>query len=401
MTNLARSAWLASSVAIMPALGHAQPVKIGVISDMSGPYADNVGPGQVLAVRMAVTDFGATVLGRPIEVTAADDQNNSNTGVAIIRRWLDVDGVNALVEGSISSITLAAATLVHDKDRVLLISGSGSEELTGKACTTTSFQFTYDTYSLPKAVVARSVADGLKTWFVIGVDYAYGRSLLDSTKRFVEQAGGKVVGSSLFPLNSGDFSSYLLAAQASGAQAVALATGGSDWINLAKQAQEFGLSRNGQTVISLATGSPDVTAAGLTAVGGMLLATPFYWDANDATRAWSRRFMAANQGRAPTFQQAGSYSATLHYLKAVQAAGTTDGSKVAASMRAMPVDDFEIKNAPIRVDGQVMRPMYLARVKMPAASKGVTDIYDIIGDIPADQAWKPLAEGGCKLEPPN
>ena len=383
-----------------PMAGHGQstaPVKIGVLSDMSGPYADNVGPGQALAVRMAVADFGGTVLGRPLEVLVADDQNNSNVGVGIIRRWLDVDNVSALVEGSISSITLAATRLVNDKDRVLLISGSGSEELTGKACTPTSFQFTYDTYSLPKAVVTRSTADGLKTWFVIGVDYAYGQSLLQTTRRFVEQGGGKVIGSAMFPLNSGDFSSYLLAAQASGASAVAFATGGSDWINVVKQSREFELAKAGQVMVSLATGSPDVTAAGLQAAGGMLLATPFYWDATDESRAWSKRFMAANGGRAPTFQQAGSYSATLHYLKAVQSAGTLEGSKVAAAMHAMPVDDFEIKQAPIRADGQVMRPMYLARVKTPATSKGVTDIYDIIGEIPAEQVWRPLAESGCKL----
>ena len=372
------------------------PVKIGVISDMSGPYADNVGPGQALAVRMAVADFGGKVLGRPIEVLVADDQNNSNVGVGIIRRWLDVENISALVEGSISSITLAAAGLVNEKDRVLLISGSGSEDLTGKSCTPTSFQFTYDTYSLPKAVVTRSMTDGLKTWFVIGVDYAYGRSLLETTRRFVEQGGGKVVGSAMFPLNSGDFSSYLLAAQASGANAVAFATGGSDWINVVKQSREFELAKTGQVMVSLATGSPDVTAAGLQAAGGMLLATPFYWDANDESRAWSKRFMAANAGRPPTFQQAGSYSATLHYLKGVQSAGTLEGSKVAAAMRAMPVDDFEIKQAPIRADGQVMRPMYLARVKTPATSKGVTDIYEIIGEIPADQVWRPAAEGGCK-----
>ena len=386
-----------------PSVGQtaAAPVKIGVISDMSGPYADNVGPGQTLAVRMAVEDFGGKVLGRGIEVIAADDQNNSNTGINIIRRWLDSDNVDAIVEGSISSITLAAAGLVRDKNRVLLISGSGSEDLTGKSCTPNSFQFGFDTYSLPKAVVARSVANGLTKWFVIGVDYAYGHSLLDSTTKFVEQAGGHVVGSAMFPLNSGDFSSYLLAARASGADAVALATGGSDWINLAKQAQEFGLAQNHQTVVSLATGSPDVTAAGLPAVGGMLLATPFYWDANEETRAWSKRFMAANKGRAPTFQQAGSYSAALHWLKAVQAAGTTDGARVAATMHATPVNDFEIKNAPIRVDGQVMRPMYLARVKLATASTGVTDIYDIIGDIPAEQAWRPLAEGGCPLAASN
>ncbi len=372
-------------------------LKIGVMSDMSAPYAADVGPGLVLTVKMAVQDAGGSVLGQPIEVIAADDQNKPDVGVGIAGRWIDREDVKAMVVGSISSTALGVLKIAQPKNVTVMFAGSGAAELTGKSCTAISTQWAYDTYSLPKAVVAPLVAEGKNTWYVIGVDYTFGHNLLDDTTKFVQAAGGKMVGSVMHPLTTTDFSSFLLQAQGSGANVVAFAKGGANWTNVVKQAKEFGLTAQGQSIVSLATGSVEVIAAGVDAAQGMLLATPFYADRDDDSRAFSKRFAAAFNGVPPDFQQAAGYSAVNHYLKAVKAAGTIDGAKVTAAMRAMPVDDFEIKNARIREDGQVMRPMYLARVKAPAASRDKYDIYDIIGTIPAETAWRPASEGDCPL----
>ena len=402
---LSRRGLLAAAPALAVSQARAQtagaPVRIGVPADMSGPYADNTGPGLVLAAQMAVEDFGGQVLGRPVRVEFADDQNKPDVGLGIARRWLAEDGVQAIVGGSASSITLAVSDLARARGRILLIAASGSTDLTGKACTPVSFQFGFDTYALPKAVVEPAVRGGLKSWFILNVDYAFGHSLRRDAATLIEQAGGRIVGSAAFPLNTADFSSHLLQARSSRAQAVALATGGADWTNLVKQAHEFGLSRGGQTLVSLATGFNEVLAAGLTVASGMLLATTFYWDRTDATRGFALRFMQRHRGAAPNSHQAAGYTATLHFLKAVQAAGTTEGPAVAEAMRRLRVGDFDVPDAAIRVDGQVMRPMHLARVKAPEASRNRNDIFEILETIPGEMAWRPAAESACPMLRPS
>jgi branched-chain amino acid transport system substrate-binding protein len=396
-TLLAASAPTLAATRVRAQTAPAAPVRIAVLADMSGPYADNTGPGLVHAARMAVEDFGGRVLGRPIRFDFADDQNRPDVGVGIARRWLDDEGVHAIVAASASSITLAVAELTRARGRILLIAASGSTDLTGRACSPTSFQFGFDTYSLPKAVVEPAVRGGLRSWYILNVDYAFGHNLWRDATALIEQAGGRVIGSTGFPLNTADFASYLLQAQASRAQAVALATGGTDWTNLVKQAHEFGLSRGRQTLVSLATGFNEVQAAGLNVASGMLLATPFYWDRTEATRRFARRFMQRHRGVAPNSHQAAGYTGTLHYLKAVQAAGTIEGPVVAEAMRGMRVSDFDVEDAPIRADGQVMRPMHLARVRSPDTSRDRNDIFEILETIPGENAWRPAAESACPL----
>jgi branched-chain amino acid transport system substrate-binding protein len=402
---VSRRALLAAGGALFPALAVrrvcaqevAAPVKIGVLCDMSGVYADDTGPGLLLAVQLAAQDFGNKVMGRPVSVISADDQNKPDVGMGIARHWLDEENVQSIVCGSASSITMAAARLVHERNRILLIGGSLSEDLTGKSCQPSSFQFGIDTYASTRAVVTSAMAAGLTSWYIINVDYAFGHDLLQDATAFVAKAGGKFLGSTAFPLNTSDMSSYLLRAQASGAKAVGLACGGADWTNLVKQGHEFGITSNGQTLVALASGFPEVRAVGLESAQGMMLTTPFYWDANDGTRAFAKRFMAAHNGVAPDWQQASAYSATAHYLKAVQAAGTTEGAAVAKAMRAIKVQDFTVDGATIREDGQVMRPAYLVQVKSPKDSRNTNDVFRIVSSTAAADTWRSAAESACPL----
>ena len=405
MKGVSRRALLAAGGALVPALAFRRaraeataPLKIGVLCDFSGNYADDTGTGLLLAVQLATQDIGK-VVGRPVSVIYADDQNKPDVGTGIARRWLDEDGVQAIVCGSASSITLAVADLVRDRNRIMLISGSMSSDLTGKSCRPTSFQFGFDTYASARAVVGPSIAEGLKDWYFINVDYAFGHALKKDAEGFVKQGGGSVVGSTAFPLGTADFSSFLLQAQASRAKAVALACGGNDWTNLVKQAHEFGIGKGGQTLISIASGFNEILAAGLESAQGMMLSTPFYWDMNDGTRAFAKRFMAGHKGVAPNWQQACGYSAMAHYLKAVQAAESTAGDAVAKAMRAAKVTDFTVDGAAIRADGQVMRPAYLAQVKSPAESKNSNDAFRIVRTISADDTWRPAADSPCPLIP--
>lgn len=404
MNSLSRRTLLGAGAALAPTLAAsrlraqtaAAPIKIGVLCDFSGVYADDTGPGLLLAVQLAAQDFGA-VLGRPVSVQFADDLNKPDVGTSIARRWLDDEGVQAIVCGSASSITLAIADLARERNKVLLISGSMSAELTGKACKPTSFQFGLDTYAATRAVVLPSIAAGLTSWYVINVDYAFGHSLRQETAAFVTKAGGSFVGSVAFPLNSADLSSFLVQALGSGAKAIGLACGGTDWTNLVKQAHEFGIGKSGQTLVSLASGFNEVVAAGLESAQGMMLTTPFYWDMNDGTRAFARRFIAGHKGVAPNWQQAGGYSAMTHYLKAVQATGTTDGAAVAAAMHGSKVQDFTVDGASIRADGQVMRPAYLAQVKSPGESRDRNDALRVVATSPAEATWRPSGESTCAL----
>jgi len=394
------AASLAFAAASWLALGAAraeEPLRIGIMSDQSGPYADNGGPGSVEAARMAIEDAGGTVLGRKIELLVADDQNKPDVGDSIARKWLDEDNVAAIVGGSASSIALGVQKLMADRKRPYMLAGTASSALTNEHCTPYSTQWVLDTYSLPKANVKALVAAGKDTWYFITVDYAFGKQWQADATRFIEADGGKVLGASLHPLNAPDFASYVLSAQSSGAKVVALANSGADFANAVKQAQEFGVDGTKQTLAPLGVMINQIDGIGLNVAKGLNIVTPFYWDQNDETRAFAKRFQARFHGRVPNEAMAGTYSAVTHFLKAVAAAGTADGEKVNAKMHEMPVNDFEMKNVPIRADGQVMRPMYAATIKTPAQSKGHSDDYTITATIPAKDVWRPASESKCPL----
>jgi branched-chain amino acid transport system substrate-binding protein len=370
-------------------------VRIGIMADMNGPYAANGGPGSVIAARMAVEDFGGKVLGKPIEIVVADDQNKPDIGTNQARQWIEKDKVDTILGGSASSIALSVTNLMKQANKPYLVSGTVTDALTGKSCSPMNIQFLVDTYSLPKAGVQSMIKQGIKTFFFITVDYAFGAALQTEGTKFIEAAGGKVVGSVKHPLGTTDFSSYLMQAQASKAQAIVVLNAGADLNNALKQAAEYGVTKKGQAVSIFGMTINSVSGMGLDVAQGLQITAPFYWDLNDETRAWSKRFMERNKGVLPTYIMAGNYSATLHYLKAVQAAGTDEGKAVMAKMKSTPINDFSMKNVSIREDGQTMRPVYIVQVKTPAESKNKNDLYNIKGEIPAEQAFRPLAEGGC------
>ena len=373
------------------------PVRIGVLTDMSGLFADISGPGAVVAVKMAVDDFGGKVLGRPIEVISADHQNKADVGVAVAREWIDEKKVVMLADLMNSAVALGVMELAKSKDRIAIVNGASTSVITNEKCTPNSVHYTWDTYSLARGTANAVVRRGKKKWAILEADYAYGHQLASDSRRFVEQAGGTVVSEIKHPINTSDFSSFLLQAQSSGADVIALANGGADTINSIKSAAEFGIGRDGkQQVVGLAINLNDTKALGLNSAQGLLLTEAFYWDLNDETRAWSKRFME-KFGKMPTSTQAGDYSSTMHYLKAVAAAGTLDAQTVMAKMREMPVNDFFAHNGHIRIDGRMVHDMYLAEVKKPSESKGPWDFYKILETIPGDQAFRPLSESACPL----
>ena len=388
------------SAMIGAAGAHAQvsddPVRIGVLNDQSGLYADLGGPGSVVAARMAVEDFGGSVLGKPVEIVVADHQNKADIGAAIARRWFDAEKVDMAIGFDNSSVALAVERLAAEHNRIAIAGAVGSTAFTGKACTPTEASWLYDSYALTTSLARSVVAEGRDTWFFVTVDYAFGHSLEADATAAVLAAGGKVLGGVRHPLNTADFSSYLLQAQASGAKVVALANGGGDMINAIKQAREFGLTRDGQTVVSLLVFISDVHSMGLQTAQGLKFATAFYWDRDEQSRAWSKRFLARH-GKMPTMAQAGVYSAIRHYLKAIDAAGTDEAKAVMAKMREIPVNDFYAKNAHLREDGRLVHDMYFAEVKKPSESKEPWDDYNILGTIPGATAFRSLADGGCPL----
>ncbi|MFM9927630.1 ABC transporter substrate-binding protein [Variovorax sp. H27-G14] len=371
-------------------------VRIAVMNDASGPYSGIGGPGAVLAARMAIEDFGGKIDGKPIELLSVDDQNKPDVGLNAARKWLETDKVDTILTGSTTSIALGVQTLMKEKQKPFLIAGALSSDLTGKACSPMSVQFLNDSYALPKAGVQVLVNKGFKDFFFITVDYAFGTAMQAEATRFIQAAGGRVVGSVRHPLGATDYSSYLLQAQASGAKAIVILNAGQDQSNALKQAAEFRITRGGQTLSVFGMTINSVTAMGLDIAQGLTMTVPFYWDQNDATRAWSKRFMERNSGGAvPTYIQASVYSAVTHYLKAVKEAGTDAGPAVVARMKAIRVNDFMTQNAPVREDGQVMRAVYPVEVKTPAESKYKYDYYKVGAAIPAEQVFRPLAEGGC------
>jgi len=370
-------------------------VKIGVLNDQSGLYADLGGPGSVVAAKMAVEDFGGTVLGKPIEIVYADHQNKSDVGAAIAREWFEVGKVDMVIGFDHSAVALAVEQLAAEKNRIAIAAAVGSTAFTGKSCTPTEASWIYDSYALTTSLAKAIVAEGRDTWFFITVDYAFGHSLEADATAAVKAAAGKVLGSVRHPLNTADFSSYLLQAQASGAKVVAFANGGGDMVNATKQANEFGLTKN-QTIVSLLVFISDVHSMSLQSAQGLKFVTAFYWDRNDETRSWSKRFFERH-GRMPTMSQAAVYSAIRHYLGGIAAAGTDEAKAVMAKMRERPVNDFYVGNGRLREDGRLVHDMYFAQVKTPSESKGPWDYYKILATIPGDQAFRPLAEAGCPL----
>jgi branched-chain amino acid transport system substrate-binding protein len=343
-----------------------------------------------------VADFGGQVKGKPIEVISGDHQNKPDIGSSLARDWYDTGKVDAIIDVPTSSVALAVQQITKEKDRVLILSGAGSSDLTGPACSPNGIHWTYDTYALSQVAGKAMVARGEDSWFFITADYAFGHALERDTAKVVKDAGGNVIGAVRAPLNTQDFSSFLVQAQTSKAKVVGLANAGSDTQNAIKQAAEFGLQKGGQKLVSLLFQITDAKSLGLEAAQGMLITEAFYWDMNDEARAFANRFMA-KAGHMPTMIQAGLYSAVMHYLKAIDAAGTDEAKPVIAKMKATPINDFFAKNGRIREDGRMVHDMYLMQVKSPAASKAPWDVYQLLATVPGDQAYRPLAEGGCPL----
>jgi branched-chain amino acid transport system substrate-binding protein len=371
-------------------------VSIGVLSDMSGLYADVGGPGSVAAARMAIADFGGAVGGKKIELVSADHQNKPDIGSAIARHWFDNDGVDAIVDVPNSSVALAVQEVARARKKMFLISGAASSDLTGTACSPTSVHWTYDTLALANGTGGAVIKAGGTTWFFITADYTFGHALERDTTRVIEDNGGKVLGSVEVPLNTADFSSYLLQAQSSKAEIIGLANAGGDTINSIKQAAEFGIVTGGQKLVGLLVFISDIHSLGLETAQGLQLTSAFYWDQNDATRAWSKRFFDKMQ-REPTMVQAGVYGAVTDYLNGVRATGSDDGPTVVKWMKANPVNDFMTRNGHIREDGTLVRDMYLFEVKKPSESKRPWDYYKQILVIPGEQAFKLPGSDQCPL----
>jgi len=400
ITALVAAALMVSAVA-QPSPAKAQspakePLKIGAIVDMTGVYSRHGGPGMVEAVKMAIEDFGGTVNGRPIQALSADYQLKVDVASAVGRRWIDEDNVSMIIESTDSAATLALYQLGAQKKRVVIGNGSATTALTNDSCMPYGIHYTYDTYALATGTGSAIAKEGGKKWYFITADYAFGHQLEADTARVVQAEGGTVVGEARAPLATTDFSSFLLQAQNSGAQVVGLANAGGDFVNSVKQAHEFGLTQNGISIAAMLVFITDVKSLGLDVAQGMKFTTGFYWDRDDASRAFTQRY-AARMKAVPSMVQAGAYSATMHYLKAVQAVGSDDPDKVMAWMRANPVNDFFAHNGIIRTDGRMVHDMYLAEAKKPSESKSDWDLMKILRTIPGDEAFKPLSQSTCKL----
>jgi branched-chain amino acid transport system substrate-binding protein len=373
-------------------------VKIGVLSDMSSLYSDIGGPGSTLAAKMAVDDYGAAQKGLKVEVVSADHQNKPDIGAGIVRQWYDVDKVDVVVDVPNSGVALATSEVTREKNKVFLVSGAAASDLTGPKCTPNTIHWTYDTWALANGTGKAVVKNGGDTWFFLTADYAFGHALERDTAAVVEASGGKVVGKVRHPLNTNDFSSYLVQAQASKAKVIGLANAGGDTVNSIKQAAEFGIVKGGQSLAGLLVFISDVNALGLPTAQGLNLTGAWYWDANDANRAFAKKFATANGGKYPTMVQAGVYSAVTHYLKAVEALNSAaDGKTVVAKMKETPTDDPLFGKGTVRADGRKIHDMYLFEVKKPEESKYPWDYYKVRATIPAAEAFRPLSEGGCPL----
>lgn len=372
-------------------------LKLGVLNDRSGVYADLSGEGSVIAAQMAVEDFGAADKGMSVTIVSADHQNKPDIASNIARQWIDSDGVDLILDVPTSSAALAVAEIVREKNKIVMVSGGGTSELTGAKCSPNTVHWTYDTWALGNGTPRALVKEGLKTWFIITADYAFGHALEKDAMAAVAESGGEVLGAIKHPFPGQDFSSYLLQAQSSGAQVIGLANAGGDMINTVKQAAEFGVTQGGQTLAGLLVFITEVHALGLEAAQGLMLTDAFYWDQNDGTREWSKRFAEKHGGDMPTSVHAGVYASTLHYLKAVEAAGNKETEVVMAKMKEMPSEDPLFGKGEVRIDGRHIHDMFLYKVKAPAESTGAWDYYQTVATIPAAEAWRPLDQGGCSL----
>ncbi|MDR3470567.1 MAG: ABC transporter substrate-binding protein [Devosia sp.] len=391
-------ALLISAAAILiaaPAL--ATDIKIGVLNDRSGVYADLSGEGSVVAAKMAVEDFDAAGKGINVTIVSADHQNKPDIASSIARQWYDQDGVDAIFDVPTSSAALAVSQVTKEKNKVFIDSGAGSTDIVGKSCSPNTILWTYDTYALANGTARTMISQGKKSWFFITADYAFGQALERDTSAIVSNLGGTVAGDAKYPFPGSDFSSYLLQAQASKADVIGLANAGGDTVNAMKQAKEFGISQGGQSLAALLVFITDVNAMGLDTAQGLLVTEAFYWDQNDGTRAWSKRFAALHGGKMPTMVQAGVYASVLDYLKAVEGTKSKDSKTVLDWMKANPTDDPLFGKGSIMANGRTLHDMYLYQVKSPAESKGPWDYYKLVATIPADQAFLPLDKSGCTL----
>jgi branched-chain amino acid transport system substrate-binding protein len=380
-----------------PALAQQINVKAGILNDRSGLYADLSGEGSVIAARMAVEDFKAADKGIKVEIVSADHQNKPDVGSTIARTWYDQDGVDVILDTPTSSVALAVNQITREKNKIFINSGAAASDLTGKACSPNTIHWTYDTYALAQGTGGAMVKAGGDSWFFMTADYAFGHALERDTAAIVTKNGGKVIGAVRTPFPGTDFSSFLLQAQASKAKVIGLANAGGDTINSIKQAGEFGIVAGGQKLAGLLVFITDVHALGLQTAQGLVLTESFYWDNNDQTRSWSDRFAKLNAGKKPSMVQAGVYSGMLHYLKAIEAAKSKDSAVVMAKMKEMPTEDPLFGKGSVRADGRKMHDMYLFEVKKPSESKGPWDYYKQVAVLPAEQAFKPLAESDCPL----
>ena len=397
-----RRAFVAGSAATLalPARrsqAQAKPIRIGVLTDMTGLYADTLGPGSVLAAQMAAEDAGGSVIGRKIEILSADNQNQADIGSTIARRWYDQDGVSMVVGLDNSAVALAVEQISRERNQICIAIAVGTNDFTGKFCTPTALSWNYDSYALTHAVARSLTGRGLKTWFFITVDYAFGAALQADTTDAVLKGGGKVLGSVRHPLSTADFSSYLLAAQASGAEVIALANGGADMTGAVKQASEFGLVQSGKTMVPLLCTISDIHALGQRVAQGITLMTSFSWNRTDETRKWGLRFFARH-GAMPSMDHAATYSAVLHYIRGIATAGSVETRAVLDAMRASRVKDMFAADAGLRADGRLVHDMYLVKVKAPGESKVAWDYEEVLATVPGAEAFRPLAETGCVVQ---
>ncbi|QUE74014.1 ABC transporter substrate-binding protein [Stutzerimonas stutzeri] len=375
-------------------------IRIGYLADMSGTYRDLSGPGGLEALKMAIEDFGGSVDGKKIVTFNADDLNKPDVGANTVRQWIDERNVDMVTGLVASSVVLAAAKVVEQGGKLALISGAAASSITNEFCSPNHIHWTYDTFALANGTANAVLKDGGKSWFILTADYAFGHAMEADIKKVVEAEGGSVVGTVRHPFPSSDFSSYILQAQGSGADVVALANAGADTVNSLKTASEFGVTQSGQKLAGMVVFLNDIHAMGLDVTQGLMLTTGWYWDMNDEARAWAKRY-EARVGSMPTMVHAGIYSATTHYLNAVKATGSDDTQTVRAEMAKTPVNDMFAKNGKIREDGRMVHDMYLVQVKKPEESKGEWDLYKVVRTIPGDEAFRPLAESQCKLVTQN
>lgn len=399
MARLCAALWLLVAALLCAGAVHAEgenEIRIGIITDMSGIYADIAGQGSVVAAEMAIEDADGQALGRPIALVSADHQNKADIAAAIVNRWIDTQGVDAVFDTTNSAVALAVLEITRAKRRIMINSGAATSDLYGPACSPTGFTWVFDTYALAQGTGRAMVAAGGRTWFFLTADYAFGHALERDASTAIARAGGRVIGGLRAPLGTRDFSAYLLRAQASGADVIALANAGADTINAVKQAREWGIVQRGQRLAGLLLFLPDIHSLGLEQAEGLVLTTGFYWDLDEGTRAFSRRF-AARMGRPPSMVHAGVYSSLRHYLKAVEAARTDAAAAVAEQIRALPVEDPLMGKGHVRPDGRMVHDLYLAEVKSPAEARYPWDYYRIRAVIPGSEAFRPMSEGGCPL----